>query len=406
MTEPKPKAVVLLLGLALVLPRDRVGAQFVSRLEASAVNTASAGDLSASTFSVTPGVQYSNSLLNLGARGSAWLTGQSWQFADGLVSGSVNTPVKNHLRADLTGNFSRAYYDRTTQNDQIDAQARVHLVFSQSGGMWLSTGVERPWRVAGVSAVDVAGAGVWTQVGGATITGTYTNFTFTQIASSHDSSSTSQQCAATLLAFANGSSSDCLRQSRYSDVQGSVHWEKSFLEVSGLTGYRFGDASDVATDSRRWASATVTAWMSRDVATVVGGGREPANPARGLPARTYAHLGFMFAAWPAMTAGNVPIEIRASAIQSFDFSAAGVSLQRLQVHIGGVQTVELMGDFTDWEPVMMVWRGRDLWEALLPIGIGVHEINVRVDGGKWQPPPGTPTMNDGFSGKVGVLVIQ
>ena len=146
--------------------------------------------------------------------------------------------------------------------------------------------------------------------------------------------------------------------------------------------------------------------MSRDVATVVGGGRQPANPARGLPARTFAHFGFMFAAWPPMTAGNTPIELRASAIQSFDVDAAGVSLQRVRLRIGGVERVELMGDFTDWEPVMMARRGRDLWEALLPIGVGVHQINVRVDGGKWQPPPGTPTMNDGFNGKVGVLVIQ
>jgi hypothetical protein len=114
----------------------------------------------------------------------------------------------------------------------------------------------------------------------------------------------------------------------------------------------------------------------------------------------------MFGAWPAMTAGAVPIEARASEISKFDIDAAGTSLQRLQVHIIGVETVELMGDFTDWQPVAMVQRGRDLWEALVPVAPGVHQLDVRVDNGKWLPPPGTPTMRDGFNGEVGVLVIH
>jgi hypothetical protein len=142
------------------------------------------------------------------------------------------------------------------------------------------------------------------------------------------------------------------------------------------------------------------------MAVVAGGGRQPANPARGLPARNYANLGMMFGAWPAMTAGAVPIEARASEISKFDIDAAGTSLQRLQVHIIGVETVELMGDFTDWQPVAMVQRGRDLWEALVPVAPGVHQLDVRVDNGKWLPPPGTPTMRDGFNGEVGVLVIH
>ncbi|MDE3215878.1 MAG: glycogen-binding domain-containing protein, partial [Gemmatimonadota bacterium] len=215
-----------------------------------------------------------------------------------------------------------------------------------------------------------------------------------------DSTGTVQSCTS------QTDNSSCLRQSHFSDVQGSVHWEKSFVELNAQTGYRFGNASDVTPDSRRWASASAVIWFASDAALVVGGGRQPSNPARGLPARNYANLGVMFAAWPSPTAGAVPIEARASAISKFDIAEAGRSLERLQVHIAGVQTVEVMGDFTDWQPVEMVQRGRDLWEALLPIGSGVHQLNVRVDGGRWLPPPGTPTMRDGFNGEVGVLVMQ
>jgi Glycogen recognition site of AMP-activated protein kinase len=400
MFDRKRLSVFLTVTVALCLPQGAARAQLVSRLEAGAVTSSTPGFLSSSALSLTPDIRYDGQNLKLSARGSAWLDGNSWNFADAELSASLATPVRDHVSAQLIANASRAYYDPINQNEQAEARARVHLVFSQSAGMWLETGVARPWRVSVVSSVDVAGAGAWTQVGPATITGTYTNFAFTRIANASDSSSSLQTCVAT------ADNSRCLRQSHFSDVQGSVHFERGPVELSAQSGYRFGDAVDVTPDSRRWAAANAVVWFASDVGLVVGAGREPSNPARGLPARNYANLGMMFAAWPAMTAGAVPIEARASAISRFDVTAAGLSLERVQVHIAGVQSVEVMGDFTDWQPVEMVQRGRDLWEALLPIGSGVHQLNVRVDGGKWLPPPDTPTMHDGFNGEVGMLVVH
>ena len=65
-----------------------------------------------------------------------------------------------------------------------------------------------------------------------------------------------------------------------------------------------------------------------------------------------------------------------------------------------------MGDFTDWTPVSLVRRGRDQWELLVPIAPGVHQVNIRIDGGKWFAPPGIPTTKDDFNGQVGVLVVK
>ncbi len=398
MFEPQRQTVLFVVAGALCVPAAAVSAQMVSHLEAGAVTSSTPGLLASSALSLTPDLRYQSANVSFSARGSAWLDGNSWNFADAQLAGSYTTPVRHHVSVQLLANASRAYYDPVNQNEQVEADARVHLVFSQNGGMWLETGVARPWRVAVVSSVDVAGAGAWTQVGPATITGTYTNFAFTRIA--NDSSGSLQSC------LASADDSGCLRQSHFSDVQGSVHFEKGPVELDAQSGYRFGDAVDVTPDSRRWAAASAVVWLTSDVGLVAGAGRQPSNPARGLPARNYANLGMMFAAWPAMTAGAVPIEARGSAISRFDVAAAGLSLERVQVHIAGVQSVEVMGDFTDWEPVDMVQRGRDLWEALLPIGCGVHQLNVRVDGGPWLPPPGTPTMRDGFNGEVGMLVVR
>ncbi len=54
----------------------------------------------------------------------------------------------------------------------------------------------------------------------------------------------------------------------------------------------------------------------------------------------------------------------------------------------------------------MVRRGRDLWELTVPISSGLHQINIRTDGGKWVAPPGLPTTKDMFNGEVGIMVIR
>ena len=80
-------------------------------------------------------------------------------------------------------------------------------------------------------------------------------------------------------------------------------------------------------------------------------------------------------------------------------------MERITIRVGGVESVELMGDFSDWGTLQMIRRGRDLWELVLPLQKGTHQINIRLDGGPWLPPPGMPVMKDGFSGEVGVLVL-
>ena len=64
-----------------------------------------------------------------------------------------------------------------------------------------------------------------------------------------------------------------------------------------------------------------------------------------------------------------------------------------------------MGDFSDWSPLMLLRRGRDLWELSVPLSPGMHQINVRVDRGPWMAPPGMPTMRDSFGGEVGLISV-
>src|SRR2546423_7501183 len=185
MTEPK--AAIVALTFVLLAPQGAL-AQIASKVEAGTIVTQQDGEVPASIFSVAPGIRVDLPYLALAAHGSAWLTGQQWQIADGILSGSLLTPTVSHFRGELIGNASRAFFDRSLQNDQVDAQARLHMLFAQRGGIWVGGGVARPWRIAVVSSVDVTGGGAWTRVGDAMLSGTYTNFFFTKVAATRDSS--------------------------------------------------------------------------------------------------------------------------------------------------------------------------------------------------------------------------
>lgn len=415
MTEPK--AAIAALTFVLLAPQGAL-AQIASRLEAGSITTQQEGELPASAFSVSPGIRVQLPYFALAAHGSAWLTGQQWQIADGTLSGNLISPTVDHFRAELIGNASRAFFDQSLENDQLDAQARLHMLFSQNAGIWVGGGVARPWRIAVVSAVDVTGGGAWTRVGDAMLSGTYTNFFFTKVAATRDSAGTSQSCgthneplalsatSGSSLSSSSSGAADCRRQSRFSDVEGSVAWTYGWLELTGQAGYRFGDSYDVTPDSRRWAAGTAVLWITDRVATVMGGGRVPANPSRGLPARNYANFGLMLS-YSSIPRTSVPVAPRTiAAVKDFEVRPMTTGTQKITIRVGGVETVEVMGDFSDWTPLLLMRRGRDLWDLTLPVSAGVHEINLRLDGGAWLAPPGLPTRNDSFNGAVGILVVH
>lgn len=416
MLDPKLHATALAVTLALLVPGQRAMAQNTSeletRLEAGAVMSSRSGQIPLSAIALTPGVSFTNPRLRANARASAWLSGDRWQLGSATAAFEVYTPLLYGLRAEFSANADRLVRDLDLQSDQVDAEARVHYM-RQRGGMWLGTGIARPLRVAAVSNVNVSSGGVWTNFGPATLRGTVTSFLFTKV-SSRDSVSGPTLCpqpsrvstpgTAASLSSADGLSAGCRHTSRLTDLEGSVRWQHHLMEVTVRGGQRFGDRLDVSSESRQWASAQAAVWINSKLAAVAGGGREPAQPTRGLPARSYGSLGLMLAYWP-IPRGTVPVETPASLVHAFAIRSAGSNLQRISARIGGVETVEIMGDFSDWQPVSLIRRGRDLWELLVPLGSGVHQINLRIDGGPWIAPPGIPTLRDGFNGEVGVLVV-
>ncbi|MEQ1692590.1 MAG: glycogen-binding domain-containing protein [Gemmatimonas sp.] len=78
----------------------------------------------------------------------------------------------------------------------------------------------------------------------------------------------------------------------------------------------------------------------------------------------------------------------------------------LMIDAPKAESVELMGDATQWMVTQMT-RGRDgKWRAALKLAPGVHRITVRADGGKWIAPPNLPIGNDDYGSPVGMIIVK
>jgi hypothetical protein len=419
MPDPKQHATAIAVSLALLTTGEHAIAQTApemeSRLEIGAANTSRAGGLSLTNMALTPALRYTDRRLSAAVIGTALVGPSAWQLGNATASFEAYTPLLYGIRAEIRADANRAFFEQSVQNDQVNAEGRLHFM-RQRGGVWLGSGVARPLRVTAVSNVNVSSGGIWTRLGTTTLRGSVTSFFFTKAWDTDSVDEKSLPCArlasppatvstGLMVASAIASATGCRYQSRLTDLETSVRYDHRLGEITVRGGQRFGVGYDVTPDSRRWASAQIAIWMSNQVAAVAGGGTEPGQPTRGLPARKYASLGLMLAYWP-IPRGIVPVETPASLVRAFELRPAGSAVQRITARIGGVETVEIMGDFTDWAPTPLIRRGRDQWELLVPMTPGLHQINLRIDGGQWIAPPGMPSMKDGFNGEVGVLVIK
>jgi hypothetical protein len=387
-----------------------------SRIEAGGLYTDASGQAAIpnSIWRVAPtlGMRGARGSVSLGS--SAWYANQSWQLVDGSIGGTLVAPTIYGVRAELIGNAARAYDDRSFGADQVDVGTRINFAFSKRAGAWLGGGVARPWRVNVVSTIDLMNAGGWVDIGRANLALTGTSLGLTKMGT-NGQIATMESCStgSSSLGLADASSTasltsaeSCRRRSRVTDLTGSFRWNLDRIEFAGELGTRVGPTADVASDSKQWASGTFTMWLAPRAAFVVGGGTQPSNPARGIPARTFGTIGMMFAsAWP--TKSSVPVsEMNLARVAFFEAKPSAEGMQKIVVRVARVESVDVMGDFSDWNPLTMVRRGRDLWELTVPLSPGRHQINIRTDGGKWVAPPGLPKMNDMFSGEVGVLIVK
>lgn len=182
---------------------------------------------------------------------------------------------------------------------------------------------------------------------------------------------------------------------RYAEANLAVHVEgdRASLDVSA------GVRRDV--DASRLYEPTISVsaafWRSDTRAVVFAVSRQLPDWVHGADAADAVSIGLRFRQpTPAIEreARLIPV------VQVVDANDTRV----LRVRAAGAQQVDVMGDFTGWEAQPLVRKGV-AFERAMPITSGTHRMLLRIDGGAWRPAANTPSVDDDFGGRAGLLVV-
>lgn len=183
----------------------------------------------------------------------------------------------------------------------------------------------------------------------------------------------------------------------YSDFGATVAWSDGRTRLVLQIEQRFGHREFRST---AW-HLEGTRFVAPSLAVFASAGQTLSALTAGLPARRYTTLGVRWAPGP------VPLIVRSGArsrpMVRFERGPAGGSLVAIRAGDAGV--AEVMGDFTDWQPLMLIPEGGGWWRLPAPLRPGLYRFNLRTDGGLWRTPPGLPSEPDDFGSRIAVLVV-
>lgn len=171
------------------------------------------------------------------------------------------------------------------------------------------------------------------------------------------------------------------------------------LSITAAVGWRIAPGASGVGGG--WATLEATRWLTPRLAVVGAVGRALEDPTRGIPAVRYANLSLrlrLHAPEPMLR----PPAIRQGPVVTV--VAEDDSMRRLEVRVPHAATVELIADFTDWNPVALA-RDGERWFLVSPIAPGPHRLALRIDGGEWQAPANLPIVQDEFGGTAGLITV-
>lgn len=367
------------LGAACSLIALRVSlAQVSVTLDVGASRVAYDGFLPSAAVAVSPALRVASNAASVTARGT-WLGFESGNTSvQGLLAGSVFSRAHGSWRGELAATAGASSYEGLASFAHVLARARLHFL-RPGGGAWLAATLGRASYDASGHGVTAAAAGAWRGTRDLNVTLAVSG---TQVA-----------------------------DTAYADIEASGYWQRGRLELEGSMGARGGHGGGHGV----YGEAIATLNLSRSLATTLGFGRYPTDPIRGSVSGRYVSLGVRVTGFtPTQTprvapAGSQPPVVAMAGTNGHLATATitvavEATIAVLVIHAPGAATVEVMGDFTDWEPVALTRFG-DSWRLATAIPSGLRRLNVRVDGGDWSVPLGATLEHDEFGTAIGTIVV-
>jgi hypothetical protein len=190
------------------------------------------------------------------------------------------------------------------------------------------------------------------------------------------------------------------RKLSWLETEANVGWTKGRLALDGAVGWRPGiDSTPRAT----WFRALTTIAVTKDVAVSAGAGTTMRQIPYARPTGRYATVAVRLAPAALVRPRETP-EITPTAT-AFRLERQGDQYV-VRIRLPRARVVELSGDFNGWQPVRLTRETDGTWVASLPLQPGAYRMNLRIDGERWLPPPGTPAVDDEFNGKVGLVIVR
>ncbi|MDB4905277.1 MAG: hypothetical protein JWO05_61 [Gemmatimonadetes bacterium] len=347
--------------LTLAIPTS-LAAQLDVRLDAGAAR------LSQRSLPVRSAMTSALTVQDAGRAWSVWSSAlaarsDSDATAQGVGVATVFMPVGNRLR--IEGGVVGAAFgaSRALPVTAASGTARGQLL---AGNAWIEAGGSRGrvWRMGSSAPLTTISAGAgW------------------------------RRDALTLAAGASAVRAD----TRYRDASLIARLSRARWELGAAAGARH--TSDVSPGDATWGEVDAAWWLSPRVALAASGGRALEDATRGVPSTRYATVAVRVAlrsrAWShAATRERPALSIEMHGEQ-----------QLLTVSAAGAQRVELMADFTGWEPVELTQTGASFSMTLARVAAGSHHVAIRVDGGAWLVPANLSPADDDFGGRVGLLSV-
>ena len=294
------------------------------------------------------------------------------------TSGTTFSPPFGRFRLELGVDLGASRYLSLATFSHVFGAADLHYLTPRYGAWVGGTGGHTAFGGTNRSA-GTAEVGLWASIAGASVT----------LTGSHSS----------------------IGDTAYTDVRGAARLIYRRFDLEGQLGARVGSRGG---GHGVYGEAALTYSLTRLLGVTLGGGRYPTDPTRGTIAGRYATLGLrvgLHAAQPTdpyravldrylpQPSADPPVVV------AIDVGPVTEDGRVLRAHVDGAARVEVMSDFTDWQPVPMRALGNGMWELVIVIPPGPHLVEVRVDGGPWAAPAGATTVRDEFGGEAGLIVV-
>jgi hypothetical protein len=340
------------------------------------------GFLSSGAVYGTPMLRLDGRTHSVAAQGSYILFESGSRILQGTAAGGWLTPRFGPWRGELSASAGVTGYQDYPSYGHVLGRGKLHLI-GDGIGAWVAGATGSSFFGSNWDGATEVAVGAWaaTPVFGGGVTLTHYRFLDTT----------------------------------FTDVVAGGRWRTSVAELDGSLGIR---TSAVGSGNGLYGDLGARFRLSSRFSILASGGRYPADPVRGVLAASYANLGLRFDLIPSR---RTPLTSLSAALRrvvpaaadrgssddaSLAIEPSTVDLTRIRVSAPGAARVELMGDFTDWEPLTLASERPGLFEIVLRLAPGSYRLNVRLDGGRWIVPGGARVEEDDFGQTVGIVLVQ